>query len=48
MKTKSIKPILIAAGAALLGLLLVKGVIAWNLHDNAYYYATHMPFNISG
>lgn len=43
MKTKPIKPILIAAGAALLGLLLVKGVIAWNLHDNAYYYATHMP-----
>lgn len=43
MKTKPIKPILIAAGAALLGLLLVKGVIAWNLHEKAYYYATHMP-----
>lgn len=44
METKPIKPILIAAGIALLGLLLVKGAIAWNLHDNAYYYATHMPY----
>lgn len=43
MKLKKFKPLLIAAGIALLGLLLVKGLIAWNLHEYAYYYATHMP-----
>ncbi len=34
---------MIAAGIALLGLLLVKGLIAWNLSEYAYYYATRMP-----
>jgi hypothetical protein len=43
MKLKKFTPFLIAAGIALLGLLLVKGFIAWNLNEYAYYYATHMP-----
>jgi hypothetical protein len=43
IKNRKYKPLLIAVGIALLGLLLVKGLIAWNLSEYAYYYATHMP-----